>query len=401
MQPESITVAAPTRFALWACPFRPFFLATGAYAIVALGGWLAALFGGWPLPTTMAPMQWHSHEMLYGMVAAAIAGFLLTAMSNWTGTAPLSGRALQALFALWLVGRVAMWTAVWLPGWVVAVADLAFLLGVAVYAGRVIITAGNYRNLPLVAVVSVLWLANLLFHAGILSGDPELARRAQLATIFVIVLLIVIIGGRITPAFTRNWLLRRQADPERVRTYAVIEVTAISATALLVLMVLAGAPEALLAGTSLVAGVANAARVVGWSGWVAARDPLVWILHVGYAWIPIGLLLMAAATGFSLVADTVWLHVLGPGAMGVMIVGVMTRVAIGHTGRELVLPKPALAAYLLILLAALVRLATGLGVMPYQPGVLLTGAAWAGAFMVFLAVYLPILLRPRPDGRPG
>lgn len=401
MQTESIAVSRPTRWALWAFPFRPFFAATAIYAIAGIGAWLGILLLGWPLAGDYLPMHWHSHEMLFGMVAAAIAGFLLTAMCNWTGAAPLSSSKLQALFGLWLAGRVAMWISNWLPLTMVTLIDLTFLAAVAVYAGHVIIGSGSYRNLPLVAVVGALWLANLLFHAGMWSGDLALVQRAELGAMLLIVMLIVIIGGRITPAFTRNWMTRTQIDPSSVRTRPWVEAASISAVALLALLLLAGGPAAVTAGMAAVAGLANAIRVIGWSGWRARREPLVWILHAGYAWIPLGLLLMAASYGLPDISRTAWLHALGPGAMAVMIVGVMTRVALGHTGRALELPRGAVACYALILIAALVRLATALDWLPWRLGVTTTTVAWVGAFGVFLWIYLPILVAPRADGKPG
>lgn len=401
MSTDNLIAEQRTGNALWAYPFRPFFAATALYAVAGIGAWLGVLMLGWPLAGDYLPMQWHSHEMLFGMVAAAIAGFLLTAMCNWTGAAPLSGSKLQMLFGLWLAGRVAMWLSNWLPLTLVAVIDLTFLAAVAVYAGRVIIGSGSYRNLPLVAVVGALWLANLLFHAAVWQGDPALVQRAELGAMLLIVMLIVIIGGRITPAFTRNWMMRGQVDPACVKTRPWVEAASISATALLALLLLAGAPAAVAAGMAAVAGLANAIRVIGWSGWRARREPLVWILHAGYAWIPLGLILMAVSYGFPGIPRTAWLHALGPGAMAVMIVGVMTRVALGHTGRVLELPRGAVACYALILIAALVRLATALDWLPWRLGVTTTTAAWAGAFLVFLWLYLPILVRPRADGRPG
>lgn len=401
MTTRTLTDTTRRESALWACPFRPFFLAASSYAIVAVIGWLGVLLMGWPLAGEYPPMQWHSHEMLFGMVGAAIAGFLLTAMCNWTGAQPLSGRGLQALFGLWLAGRVALWLSALLPHALVAAVDVAFFVAVAVYAGRVIIGSGNYRNLPLVAVVSALALANLLFHAGWFTHEPALVRRVELGTVGLIVLLIIIVGGRITPAFTRNWLLRRQMQPEQVRSWPLVETTSIASAALLVLTLLAGAPAPVLAALAGVAGVANAVRVIGWRGWRARADALVWILHAGYAWIPLGLILMAFGVGFGSPASTVWIHALGPGAMAVMIIGVMTRVALGHTGRPLELPTGAVAIYALIMTAAVVRLVTALGWLPWRGGVMVTTTAWCAAFVVFLWLYLPILVRPRADGRPG
>lgn len=387
--------------ALWAFPFRPFFLATAAYAMLTLLGWLGMLLLGWPLAGDFPPMQWHSHEMLFGMVAAAIAGFLLTAMCNWTGARPLAGKRLQALFGLWLAGRAAMWLSGTLPHAVVALIDLSFLGAVAVCAAFVIIRAGNPRNLPLVLVVTLLWLANGLFHAGVASGDAALLRGAELGTVGLMVMLMVIIGGRITPAFTRNWLLRQGKDPAVVRTHPWLERATLMSTAALIALLLAGSPAPLLAALAALSGLANLMRLAGWAGWTTRREPLLWILHLGYAWIPLGLLLMAVGEATGGIAPTAWLHALGPGAMGVLIIGVMTRVALGHTGRELILPAGVAVSYGLILFAALARLITAVGGLPWQLGVSASSAAWVGAFAVFLWHYAPILIRPRADGRPG
>lgn len=401
MQHESVTPYRPAAFALWSAPFRPFFLATGVYAIVIIGFWLGAWLGGWPLPDSMAPMQWHSHEMLFGMVAAAIAGFLLTAMCNWTGAALLSGPGLMALFALWLAGRLAMWLAAWMPGWLVAAVDLSFLLAVALYAWRVIHGAGNRRNLPIVALVGLLWLANLVFHLGIVQGEPELTRRAEWGTMMLVVLLMVVIGGRITPAFTRNWMNRHGLDAGRVRSWQPVEAASMLLTLLLLLLVVAGASAKLSGTIALLAGLANAMRLYGWSGWHARRDPLVWILHLGYVWIPLGLILMGLTPWLDAVTPSAWLHALGTGAMGVLIVGVMTRVCLGHTGRALTVPASMVPAYWLILAAAAIRVATALDWLPYRPALIAAGLAWMMAFVIFVVTYWPIVSQPRADGRPG
>lgn len=401
MSSRSIAEGHGRTTALWACPFRPFFLATAVYAILVMIFWLGIWFAGWPLPEGFSPMQWHSHEMLFGMVSAAIAGFLLTAMCNWTGARPLSGTPLMGLFGLWLAGRLAMWTASWLPDWLVAVIDLSFLPVVAIYAGRVILAAGNYRNLALVAVLTLLAIANAGFHLGVWNEVPVLARRTEMTTMVLVVLLLAIIGGRITPAFTRNWLKRAGRDATAVRTRPWVEFIAVGAIAVLLALVLAGVPERPIAIVALIGAAANALRLAGWRGWKAASDPLMWILHAGYAWIPLGLGLMGLAPWFAAVSDTAWIHAIGAGAMSVMIIGVMTRVGLGHTGRPLSLPAAAMAAYWLILAGAVIRVGAALTVLPHATAVVLSGAAWIGAFGVFLVVYGPILSQPRADGRPG
>lgn len=386
---------------LWACPFRPFFLATAAYAILALAGWLGILLGGWGLAGDYPPLQWHSHEMLFGVVGPAIAGFLLTAMCQWTGATPLSGRGLQALFAIWLAGRLAFWLAALIPQAIVVLLDGAFLVCVALYAGRVIVAFGNRRNLLLVAVVSALALANLTFHLGWWLEAPLVVRRAELATIGLIVLLMGVIGGRITPLFTRNWMLRRGQAGDDVGSPAWVERTSLLSLVLLVPAVVIGLSPGFIAVLASIAALSHALRLFYWRGWRTSADPLVWILHVGYAWIPIGLGLMALHYGLGYGVASAWLHALGPGAMGVLILGVMTRVGLGHTGRDLILPAGAVATYGLILVSALTRLGTALGWLPWRPGIGVSAVTWAGAFAVFLWCYWSILTQPRADGRPG
>src|SRR5690606_14087469 len=196
--------------------FRPFFLLAAAYAQLAVLAWLAFLFAGLPLPLGWSPLQWHSHEMLYGFVTAAIAGFLLTAICNWTGASPLSGGRLLGLILLWLAGRIAFWLAGWLPAWLVATVDLLFLPVLTLYVLKVLLAHGNRRNLILVAALSALTLGNVLMHAGFTSGRMDLLKLGQSLGLDVITLLMVVIAGRITPAFSANWLRAQGGNPEWV-----------------------------------------------------------------------------------------------------------------------------------------------------------------------------------------
>jgi uncharacterized protein involved in response to NO len=387
--------------ALWAAPFRPFFIATAAYAIIALFAWLAQLMGPLQPAGLFDPMRWHAHEMLFGMVSAAIAGFLLTAMATWTGTRLLSGRALIGLFALWLAGRLAMWSSGWLPGWLVSITDLAFLAVVAIYAGRVIWQAGSHRNLIVVGVVCALWLCNLAFHLGWLTDQPLLVQRSELAAIGLIVLLMVIIGGRITPAFTRNWLKRHEQDSSAVRSWSWLEWSGLLSLVALAILAMAGAPALWLGTVAGLAAAVQLLRLLLWSGWKTWPDPLMWILHLAYAWIPLGLGLMAWSLLGPGLPATAWLHALGSGAMGMLILAVMTRVALGHTGLPLQLPRPAVWIYLAILMAALLRLMTALGALPWALGLALSTLGWLAAFGLYLLLYLPILTQPRVDGKAG
>lgn len=385
--------------ALLSFPFRPFFLLCGAYAALVVLAWVGFLFGNWPLPLGWSPLQWHSHEMIYGFVAAAIAGFLLTAMCNWTGARPLQGSGLLALAGLWLAGRLVFWFAGWLPGWLVAAVDLAFLPVLATYVASVLLRHGNKRNLMLVGVLALLTLGNILFHTGLLTGNGASLRLGQTLALDVITLMMVIIAGRITPLFTVNWLRNNGVDPERVvRSEAATRASIVGVLAVLVLTLLP-VPSWLLGGAALFAGLANGLRLFLWRGWLAAREPLLWILHLAYLWIVVALILRGLAEFTTAITPSVWQHALGVGAMGTLILGVMTRVVMGHTGRPLELVPYAIISYWALIAATIVRLAAASGLIDYRLGVTLAALGWILAFGLFVVLYFPILSRPRADGR--
>ena len=389
-----------SRFALFNFPFRLFFLLTGLYGVVTVGAWMSYLFGGLALPLGWSSLHWHAHEMLFGLTSAAIAGFLLTAMCNWTGAPPLHGSALLGVACLWLAGRVMMWTASWWPAGWVAVVDLLFLPWMAIYVARVLLAHGNKRNLIMVAILLLLTLANGMMHAGFMTGSGFWLTLGQLTAFNLITLMMVVIGGRIIPLFTINWLRNNGGDIAAVAPSARLDRVALITTALLV-------PADWLIGfpwitgfLAAVAGVLHGARLATWGGWKTGREPLLWILHLGYVWIVVALLLKGAAA-FNLVAASVWQHALGVGAMGTLILGIMTRVALGHTGRSLALPPFGVLIYLAITLGALSRVLTAVHVMDYRVGLSIAAIGWTLAFSLFVLIYWPILSRPRADGRPG
>ena len=373
--------------------FRPFFIGGAAWAIIALTLWVLALLGEVSLPSAFDPLSWHRHEMLFGFVGAVIAGFLLTAIPNWTGRLPIAGPPLAMLFGLWLAARLAVLCSGIFGGGAAAVLDVGFFLVLAGVAGREVFAAKN-RNAPIVGMVLLLGAANATDHAGAagLIADPDLGVRGAIA---LVVLMISLIGGRIVPSFTRNWLQkhgiggRMPTQPGRF-DFAVI---AASAVAMLGWVV---APETASVGVVLVAaGLLQAARLARWSGLRTARDPLVLILHVGYAWVPAGLLLLGASMIGEMVPRSAAIHALTAGAMGTMILAVMTRSTLGHTGRDLKANKQTVSLYALVTLGALLRVGASLELVDYMPGMELAALAWAGAFLLFLAGYGPILLRPR------
>lgn len=383
---------------LFAYGFRPNFLAAGLAAAVLVPPWIAAVTGGVELPVRWPGSLWHGHELLFGFVAAAIGGFLLTAVPSWTGQRGFGGRPLVALAVVWLLGRIAPFAPPAVPDVLVALVDLAYLPAVGALIAPLLLRTKN-RNRVLLLVLTALTACNAAFHWSVAHGEAASASRALLATVNLAVLLITVIGGRIVPAFTNSGL---RATPGVVRpALPWLERLVIGATVLVVAVDLVAPGTAYAGVVAAAAGILHATRAWRWTPLRTAGVPLVWILHVGYAWIPVGLLLKAAALLAGAPFAAFWLHALTAGALATMIVAVMTRASLGHTGRELTAAPATVAAYVLLTAAALVRVfgpATG---VDYR--LVLTAAAtlWAAAFAAYLLVYAPILAGPRADGRPG
>jgi uncharacterized protein involved in response to NO len=377
----------------FAYPFRIFFLSAGVLAVLAVPAWLGLLMHPVAAPLAFAPLHWHQHEMLFGFLHAAIAGFLLTAVCNWTGTERLHGGPLLALWLVWLAGRLLMTAGAAAPAWLAHGVDLAFLPLVMLDAGRRIWQARQQRQLVVLAVLAALWLMELGFH---LQPEGPYARGALLAAM----LLMLVIGGRITPAFSGNWLRLRGGDPARVEVRPGLERLTLASVAAVLVTQLAPIPAWLAAIAALLAAAASCARLALWRGWLVRAEPLLWILHLALAWIPLALALLAAAElGYA--PATAWVHAAGAGAMGALILGVMARVALGHTGRPLALPSGMTGAFGMILGAGIVRVLTTLGWLPWRAGLALAAALWVAAFLLFLWRYVPVLTSPRADGKPG
>ena len=386
---------------LLAYAFRPFFLLAGLYAVAVILAWIGFLFGGWPLPLGWFPFQWHSHEMIYGFVSAAITGFLLTAVTNWTGAPPLAGLRLLGLIGLWLAGRLAFWFAGWLPTWLVAVVDLLFFPVLAIYLARVLLAYGNKRNLVLVAVLALLTLGNLLMHLGFVMGNMAALQSGEALGLDVITLMMVVVAGRITPAFSANWLRMNGGNPDRVTQSLRVTQLAVGSVVLLLPVTLLPLPAWVEAVVALAAGVINGLRLIQWAGWRTWREPLLWILHLAYAWIVVALMLRGLSGFVDGLPSSVWRHALAVGAIGTLILGVMSRVAMGHTGRPMQLRPFGRLMYASVIAATLLRLAAAANWMDYQAGITLSAMAWILAFGLFVILYTPILARPRVDGRPG
>jgi uncharacterized protein involved in response to NO len=380
--------------------FRPFFLAAGVAAISLIPWWVGSLTLGVPLPAAWPASLWHAHEMLFGFIEAALAGFMLTAVPSWTGQRGFAGWPLALLAGVWLLGRLFVATANQWPLAVYAAADLAFLPALAAFLMPPLIRSRN-RNTRLLLVLTALWMVNATFYWALAHADPGLARGALLAGVNLVLLLVTIIGGRIVPAFT-SAALRQQGRDATLHTWWVLDAAAVTAM-LAVLLVDIFLPQGRVAGgVALVAAVAQGVRLSQWHSSRTLRLPIVWILHLAYAWLPIGLALkaMALLTGWG--TGLSWMHALTIGAAATMIFAVMTRASLGHTGRPLIVRPTVVLAYALLTAATLVRvLGPGTSLLSYPQVITLAAILWTGAFALFLFVYAPILLRPRADGKPG
>jgi uncharacterized protein involved in response to NO len=385
---------------LWARGFRPFFLLSGLWACLAPAVWVGIVTGVIPAPAWLAPSAWHAHEMIFGWVAAAVAGFLLTAVPVWTTSEPIAGRTLFALAALWVAGRVAMLGAGVLPPLFVAAIDVPFLPVLAMCLARPLATVRQRRNWGFVPILLALTAANAAMHGealGIVGPHASMALRFAVASI---ALLIVVVGGRITPAFTRNAFAARgiAAVPSAPRWS---ERASIALVALLPVLELAAPRTAWTGAVALAAAFAIAARMAGWQSLRTAMDPLLWSLHAAYAWVAIGTGLVGLADLTHAIPASAGLHALTAGGMGSMILAVMTRVPLGHTGRPLVAPPGAALAYGMVHLGAFVRVASALWPALGTPALALAALLWSAGFGLFVAMYSPILLGPRVDGRAG
>lgn len=376
--------------------FRPFFLGGALWAGVALVIWLVALSDGSSPVRHLEALAWHRHEMLFGFVGAVVAGFILTAVPNWTGRLPIAGWPLAVLASAWLAARLLPILGAGVPI-VWGVVDAGFYLVLAALILREIMLAGN-RNLPIALLIFLFGLADaadLLAGAGLL-GDPAIAVRAGLS---LVIMMIGLIGGRITPSFTRNWLMKRgmieglPVQPDRFDRFVLL-------ASLIVLAGFIAVPVAAPVGWALI-GIAllHLARLARWRGFAAWRDPLVLILHIGYVWIPVGLGLLGGSILFDTITQSAAVHALTAGAMATMILGVMTRATLGHTGRELKADSLTVLIYIAITIAALLRVVAPFGWGDYASLMHWSGMAWISAFGLFVLRYGPMLMMARADGK--
>ena len=371
--------------------FRPFFLGAGVFAVLAMAIWIGALTSGWEVGGSMGAIDWHAHEMLFGYTSAAMAGFLLTAIPNWTGRLPVAGKPLLGLFALWLAGRLVMLAPDVLGAVPSAIVDAAFLPTLFALAAREVIAGRNWKNLRVVGIGLLLAAANIAFHLTVRTeAGPAVVLRL---TVSAYVVLIAVIGGRIVPSFTRNWLVkagvRKLPSPMGLADHLAIGALV---AALLLWTVAPQGPVT--AGLAAVAAVLQAFRLWRWRGWTSFGEPLLVVLHLAYAFIPLGLGGIALAATTSISQASV-LHLLTVGAIGNMTLAVMTRASLGHTGRPLHASLLTALSYLALLIAALMRPLAELLAGSYLLLLSISAACWLAAFLAFVVEYGPMLMSPK------
>ncbi|WP_104656884.1 NnrS family protein [Ralstonia insidiosa] len=392
-QPDPASRVPYAGHAVFALGFRPFYLLAAAFAAIGMAAWAALLLGGLSSAhgPALAPLFWHAHEMVFGFAAAVVVGFLFTAGKNWTGLQTPQGKPLAALAGLWLAARVLMWTG---PLPLAVAADVAFLPACGVLFLLILRRAGSVRNYGLAIALLVLGAVNAGFHAALAMGAPLAALRCLDAAAGLVCVFVTVIGGRVIPMFTANAI-----PGVRIRRVAWAERTVVPLTVLAVAALAAPVEGIVPAAVFVAAAVVQAVRWSGWDTHRTLRTPIVAILHVAYAFLPLGFAMLgAAALGWG--DRSTALHALTAGAIGCAIVAMITRTALGHTGRQLRAGRAETCAYAAIALAALVRVA-GPMLLPRGVWISAASALWVAAFAVYLWRYAPWLLAPRVDGHEG
>ncbi len=383
--------SAPVGFALWSLGFRPFYLLASVFAALSILLWICQYTGQLPVAYLRTPAL-HGHEMLFGYTLAVVAGFLLTAVANWTGKSTPTGAALMSLAALWVAGRVLVLTPY---ATAAAIANVAFPVALAIGIGKAVVQSQNRRNYFLLALLLSLALASLAFHLSQLDLLPWLERASLQVGLDVVLFIMAVISGRVIPMFTNNGVPGAQATRQpMVERFALVGVLVLLGIDLLPV------PSLLVAVIALVVALAHAVRLYLWQPWRTRRVPLVWVLHVAYGWIVVYLVLRGLAE-IGVVGQLFAVHALTVGAIGGMTIGMMTRTARGHTGRPLVADGFEVVCFVLVALAAAVRVFGGM-LLPdaYLMTVIASGICWSAAFALYAIRYWPVLSRARLDGKP-
>lgn len=400
----SAVVNTKPRFVLFSEGFRVFFLSAAIFSLFAMAiwlGWLAIHAAGGALtytPFASPPHQWHAHEMVFGYGGAVLAGFFLTAVPNWTGTAPSCTAFIAGLAGVWLAGRTAMLVSSELPAALVMAVDVAFLpcLGLNILTN--LLKRPKPQNMLFLALLAMMTAGNVLVHLEWSGVAFQTARQGTMTGLLTLAAMIAVLGGRITPGFTKNAMTRAGVESGLPVSHAKLDIAGVGSAILLALLVAFDPPEILLGVVAAIAALANGARLAGWRTSAVLDQPILWSLHLGFAMLAAGYAALAMAWLGLGIGATAALHVMGIGAIGGMTLAVMSRAALGHTGRPLVVNRPIALAYGLTALAALVR-ALGPVVAPerYFSVMFVSGGLWIIVFAIFIAVYAPIVTAPRAD----
>ncbi len=395
---ETKSPASAPNFALFNLAFRPFFLFGSLFSLLAILLWAFVfpmkvqidLYGG--------TMWWHIHEMLFGFVAAIVVGFLLTAVQNWSGIPGIKGKTLFGLFFIWLLARTMMFLPSYLNHWFIASIDILFLPAAAIALAYPIIKTKLWRNLMFIAILLGMTAANLMFHKAVLFSQPELLYTASNAMIFLVVLIMCILGGRVFPMFTANG-----TQTQRVHSILAIEVASILSVVIVLLIHVLPLEISSQVKSSLyfVAATVHAIRAARWRIWVTFKTPLVWSLHLSYWCIVLGFFLFGLSEALGWVSRSQAIHTLTIGAMSGMILSMISRVSLGHTGRKIAVGRLMSIGFTALFMAFVVRVFGHHIIDNYFHIINLTAAFWAIAFICFIWNYLPILISARLDGRPG
>lgn len=381
--------------------FRVFFLGAALWAAGSMAIWLLTLSASMSPPTAFDPVSWHAHEFLFGYLGAVIAGFLLTSTPNWTRRPPIVGWRLGALAALWLAGRAAVAFSAAMPAWSVGLVDLLFPVALTAVIAREIVKGENWRNLIVLAMLAVFAVGDGVFHWEAARGDFAAGGYGLRLGLGAAVMMIAVIGGRIVPIFTRNWLVKRGIEPAGPPPMSPFDMAALVVLAASLLIWIAR-PESAAAGSALIAsGALHAIRLARWNGRRTLPEPLVAVLHVGYGFVPLGALAIGAeilAPGLlgAAAAQHLWMG----GAIGLMTLAVMTRATLGHTGRELAAGPGTTAIYVALAASVLIRVAGGAFFEQTAISHALSGALWIAAFAGFAALYGRDLCRRSPAETP-
>lgn len=378
---------------LLASAFRPFYFLGTLYAVLLAFVWTGAFLGHWEVPSVGTPLRlWHAHEMLFGFAAAIIAGIVLTALPSWAGTEEICGSRLAMLVFLWLLGRIAFWAAPWLPAWAPAIADLIFFPAIFLMVAPQLARAANRLYLVLLPILLALAAANAVYHAGILAAHTHLAGLGLRGAIYAIIVLYVLKGGVLTPIFTGN-ALREKGRGDQAPFNVELEMLAVGVVLLLAVLDLAGARPLWIGLAAFACALVHAVRTARWKGWRLPDVPLVLVMHLGFAWLVFAFALKAIAELTGWIPEPAWLHAFTVGSLGLMMLGLMTRVSLRHTGRPLVVPGTMKLAYGMMFAAALLRLAAtvhGLG----DRAVALAAVLWGLTFLLVFATFGAMFVRP-------